>query len=76
MVVGNTIEHLRNRPKEERRAVARSIAISVAIVLFCVWIVFFFENLDLGPLPTNSKEIQNVAASAANAFRAEATPGE
>ena len=51
MVLLRTIENLRARPKDERRAVAFGVAIMVVALLFFGWAIFFFrgvsENTDL-----------------------------
>jgi hypothetical protein len=56
MVVRRTIENLRARPKDERTAIAASIALGVVAVLFVGWVVYFFYNLEANPIesPANS----------------------
>lgn len=45
MVVQKTIDNLKNSPKEDKVAVASGIAVSVVVVLFAAWAIFFIRNL-------------------------------
>ncbi|HEY4487818.1 MAG TPA: hypothetical protein VI483_03590 [Candidatus Paceibacterota bacterium] len=53
-----TINRLRARPKEDRRAIATGIAVSVVGVLLAGWFIYFMHNLTKGQLeytrPTES----------------------
>jgi hypothetical protein len=51
MVVKRTINNLRERPKDERTAIAASIAIGVMVILFIGWLVYFFHELRTTPAP-------------------------
>ena len=57
MVLQRTIENLRERPSEERRAVAFGIALAVMLALFLGWAVFFFRSLE------GEAQIQQVGAA-------------
>ncbi len=45
MVIQKTIENLRERPKEERKAVALAVSFFVVVVLFLGWAIFFFQSI-------------------------------
>ncbi|MDO8522167.1 MAG: hypothetical protein Q7S08_02680 [bacterium] len=45
MVLQKTVDNLKSRPRHERRAVARGIAIAVVAILFIGWIILFFRNI-------------------------------
>ncbi|HEY4527412.1 MAG TPA: hypothetical protein VJK53_06260 [Candidatus Paceibacterota bacterium] len=45
-----TIERLRQQPKEHRTAIAASIAIGVVAILMIGWFFFFIHNLNKGNL--------------------------
>lgn len=54
MVIKRTIENLKERPHEERRAVASMIAFSVVGILLLVWaITFLFRLGDLSAPDTS-----------------------
>ncbi len=54
MVIQRTIENLKERPREERRAVASMIALSVIGVLLLVWAIsFLFRIGDLSAPDTS-----------------------
>ena len=57
MVLQRTIENLRERPNEERRAVAFGIALVAMLALFLGWAVFFFRSLE------GEAQIQQVGAA-------------
>jgi uncharacterized protein HemX len=48
MVVQKTIDNLKDRPKDERTAVAGGIAITFAVVLFLGWGIYFFHQIQSG----------------------------
>jgi hypothetical protein len=48
MVVQRTIDNLKGRPEDERKAVAGGLAIFVIIMLIIVWGIFFFRNIQNG----------------------------
>ncbi len=45
MVIQRTIENLRERSKDERRAVAFGVALTVMLILFLAWAILFFKSL-------------------------------
>lgn len=49
MVVRRAIHHMRQRPDEDKHAVASSIAFSVVGILLLVWGVFFFRKIQSSP---------------------------
>jgi len=48
MVVQKTIDSLKGRPKDERKAVAGGIAVFVIIVLLLAWGILFFKRIQSG----------------------------
>ena len=48
MVILRTIENLRERPKDERRAVALGVALAVVAILFVGWAIFFVRKVQSG----------------------------
>ena len=61
MVVERAIENLRQRPKEDRRAIATGVAIGVAAILFLVWTFFFMRTLHNFSITTQQKEAYTAA---------------
>jgi len=53
MVVQKTINNLKDRPKDERKAVAGGIAIFVISVLLIAWAIFFFKRIQSGQQQVN-----------------------
>lgn len=45
MVLQKTIDNLRERPHDERRAVALGVAIAVMVILFIGWAIFFVRSI-------------------------------
>jgi len=45
MVLQKTVDKLKSRPRHERRAVARGVAMLVVAVLFIGWVILFFKNI-------------------------------
>ncbi|MDO8552025.1 MAG: hypothetical protein Q7S01_00685 [bacterium] len=45
MVLQKTVDNLKARPKHERRAAARGIAMAVVVILFVGWVIIFFKNV-------------------------------
>jgi len=45
MVLQKTVDHLKTRPRHERRAVARAIAMLVVATLFIGWAILFFKDI-------------------------------
>jgi len=45
MVIQKAVDNLKERPKDERKAVAGGIAVTVVAVLFIAWSIFFLKNL-------------------------------
>jgi uncharacterized protein HemX len=50
MVIQKSIDTLKQRPKDERTAVAGGISIAVAAVLFIAWVIYFFHNIQSGAM--------------------------
>lgn len=69
MVIQHTqraIERIKERPPEERRALAGTIAVGVVVVLFIGWGAFLFRGLVAVPAATASAgEASTTASSAA-----------
>jgi|GEM_PF-2096758 len=51
MVVRRTIHKLRQRPHEDRMAIAAWCAIAVVAILFIGWVFFFFNTIRTTPAP-------------------------
>ena len=45
MVIQRTINSLREKPKEDRKAIAGGIAIGVVVILFLSWATLFFRGI-------------------------------
>lgn len=54
-----TLAELRERTKEEKTAIAGSVALGVVIILFLGWLVYFFHGIETTPAP----DLQNVGSS-------------
>lgn len=66
MVFQQTIENLRERPHDERRAVAGGIAIGVVVILFLGWAFIFLHDLN-SPKDYSAPPVQtNTAANASS----------
>lgn len=48
MVIQKSIDNLKQKPKEDRTAVASSISIAVAAILFIAWAIYFFHKIQSG----------------------------
>jgi hypothetical protein len=59
MVLQRTLNNLRERPKEERTAIAAWIAIGVVALLFAGWLIFFFNSIRTSPAP----DLQQIGSS-------------
>lgn len=59
MVFRRTVENLRERPREDRIAVAAWSAIAVVAILFLGWAVYFFNSIKTMPAP----DLQSVTDS-------------
>ena len=53
MVVQQTIHNLKERPKDERKAVAGGIAIFIILVLLLAWTILFFKKIQSGSQQIN-----------------------
>lgn len=53
MVVQKTIDNLKDRPKDERKAVAGGIAITLVVVLLIAWAFLFFKRIQSGSQQIN-----------------------
>lgn len=45
MVLQQTFEKLKARPRSERRAIARVTALAVVAIFFVAWVIAFFSNI-------------------------------
>lgn len=54
MVLQKAVNHLRNRPKEERRAAALGIAILIVAILSIGWAIMFFKRIQSSSIRTES----------------------
>jgi hypothetical protein len=52
-MVQQTINNLKERPKDERKAVASGIAITVVVVLLAAWLILFFKRIQSGSQQVN-----------------------
>ena len=48
MVIQKAIDNLKDKPKDDRKAVAGGIAIAVVVILFFGWAFIFFKNIQRG----------------------------
>lgn len=48
-----TIDNLKDRPKDERKVIAGGIAITVVVVLLVAWGVMFFKGIQTGSQEVN-----------------------
>lgn len=53
MVVQKTINNLKDRPKDERKAVAGGVAIFVIVILLVAWAILFFKRIQAGTQTLN-----------------------
>ena len=66
MVVQRTIDNLRQRPKEDRRALASGIAIGVAVLVFFAWVYIFARTFNPTPLTEGAQKAYTAASNAAD----------
>lgn len=59
MVVQKTLNNLKNRPKDERVAVASGTAIFVVLILFIGWAYFFLKKIQSSQLTDISSGAQD-----------------
>ncbi|MDO8562001.1 MAG: hypothetical protein Q7S05_04220 [bacterium] len=45
MVLKRTVDNLKDRPRDERKAVASGIAALIVAILFIGWVVLFFKKI-------------------------------
>jgi fatty acid desaturase len=64
MVVQRTIEHLKTRPKEDRRAVATTLAFAVSLVIFAAWSYYFVRTFNPTPITSGVQEVYTASANA------------
>ena len=64
MVVQRTIENLRARSREDRKAIASSVAFLAAALIFVIWAFFFAREFSVEPLSDSAKEAYTAAAGA------------
>ena len=60
---GSPLENLRAKPKDQRVAIAEGVAITVVIVLFLAWGLYFFRKIQSG-----SQQVNLESSSAQNDF--------
>ena len=48
MVLQKAVDNLKNRPEDERRAVAGGIAVLIVAILLVGWIIHFFKKIQSG----------------------------
>lgn len=48
MVLQKTVDNLKDKPKDEKKAIAGGIAISVVLILLIGWSFFFFKKIQRG----------------------------
>jgi hypothetical protein len=65
MVVQRTIESLRQRSREDRQAVATTVAFATAGVILIVWTFFFLRTFNPEPLTTGAQQVYTATANAA-----------
>ena len=53
MVIQKTVNNLKDRPKDERKAVAGGIAITVIAILLVGWAFFFIKRIQSGSQQVN-----------------------
>ena len=53
MVLQKAVDNLKDKPKDERTAVAGGVAITVVIILFIAWGIFFFRRIQNGTQEVN-----------------------
>ena len=63
MVLQKAVNHLRNRPRDERRATALSVAILIVALLFVGWAILFFKKVK-----SSSVRIESIGASVNSKF--------
>jgi hypothetical protein len=52
MVLQNAVDNVKDKPHEEKKAVATSIAVGVVVVLLVGWGFLFLRKIQRGSLPT------------------------
>lgn len=67
MVLQNAVNTIKERPRDEKKVIAGTVAIVVIVILFLTWAVFFFKKIqNTAPIQFDSdtKEfIQNISNS-------------
>lgn len=53
MAMQNAMDKLKDKPKDDKVAVACGIAVAVVIVLLAAWAIFFFRNIQNGTQQLN-----------------------
>ena len=74
MVVERTIQNLRQRPAEDRKAVASGIAMGVAILILVVWTFVFIRSLKTLSLTSQQKEAYTATVGAVDAISVSPSP--
>ncbi len=68
MVLQRTIENLRERPHDERRAVALLGSVVAMAVLFVGWAAFFFQGVDISQVNQASGVYNDAVANVQEAY--------
>ncbi|MDO8482120.1 MAG: hypothetical protein Q7S75_03500 [bacterium] len=63
MVLQKAVDNLKIRPKDERKAVAGSIAMLIVAILFVGWVVIFFKRIQ-----SNSQQVESIGNSLKGKF--------
>lgn len=54
MVLQKSVDHLKSRPRDERRAVALGVALLIVAILFVGWAIMFFKRIQSSSIRTES----------------------
>jgi uncharacterized protein HemX len=72
MVLQNTVNNLRERPRNERKAIAGAAAVTVVAILFIGWAIFYFNKIQNNntetTITTSGAEVERFSASAGGAW--------
>jgi len=66
MVIQRTIEHLKTRPKDERKLFATSVAFGVVIILFSLWVFMFVRGIGSAASAQQAAATQALSEAAAD----------
>lgn len=54
-----TVENLKNRPRDERKYIAGVLAVAVVVILFLVWAALFFKKIQGGGADVDLSALQS-----------------